>query len=125
MKIFRVISTISSVLHIRTTGLALLYNTPESHYYRHSLLRPLEKVHRSNKNRAFAAVERVLGAVRDHPAVGAVGYDVLISTLSLGIWAAVRGLDGNEMLRAIIPWMNKIEKAGVKIKEEKENSAQL
>ncbi|RAL63382.1 hypothetical protein DID88_003806 [Monilinia fructigena] len=93
-KIFRVISIITSILHIRTTGLALLYNTPENHYYRHSLLRPLEKVHRSNKNRAFTAIERVLGAVGDHPAVGAVGYDVILSGLSLGTWAAVRGLDG-------------------------------
>ncbi|KAG4028268.1 hypothetical protein MFRU_023g01030 [Monilinia fructicola] len=116
-KIFRVISIISSILHIRTTGLALLYSTPENHYYRHSLLRPLEKVHRSNKNRAFTAIERVLGAVGDHPAVGAVGYDVILSGLSLGAWAAVRGLDGNEILRIVIPWMNKVGKAGVKVEE--------
>ncbi|KAB8302218.1 hypothetical protein EYC80_005663 [Monilinia laxa] len=123
-KIFRVISIISSILHIRTTGLALLYNTPENHYYRHSLLRPLEKVHRSNKNRAFTAIERVLGAVGDHPAVGAVGYDVILSELSLGTWAAVRGLDGNEILRVVVPWMNKVGKAGAEVKEELENVTQ-
>ncbi|QSZ30507.1 hypothetical protein DSL72_000061 [Monilinia vaccinii-corymbosi] len=124
IKIFRVISTMSSILHIRTSGLALLYNTPDNHYYRHSLLHPLEKVHRSSKNRAFTALERVLGAVGDHPAVGAVGYDVILSGLSLGTWAAVRGLDGYEILRTVIPWMNKVGEAGVRVKEEVESTAQ-
>ncbi|KAI9645834.1 hypothetical protein NHQ30_005269 [Ciborinia camelliae] len=123
-KTFCVISTISSILHIKTTGLALLYNTPESHYYRHSLLHPLEEVHRSKKSRMFTALERVLGSIGDHPAVGAVGYDVILSGLSLGTWAAVRGLDGHDILRAIIPWMNKAEKARVKVEEGVESITQ-
>ncbi|KAF7897019.1 hypothetical protein EAF00_005247 [Botryotinia globosa] len=123
-KIFRSISIISLILHVRTTGLALLYNTPENHYYRHSLIHPLEKVYRSNTNRAFTAVERVFGAISDHPAVASVGYDVILSGLSLGTWAAVRGLDGIEILRVVIPWMKKV-KAGVKVKEEVDSTPKL
>lgn len=104
---------------MKTTGTALLYNAPDNHHYRHSLLHPLEKVHRSDTNRVFTAVERVLGAITDHPAVGSAGYDVILSGLSLGAWAAVRGLDGFEILRVVIPWIKK-SKSGVKIKEEAE-----
>lgn len=122
MGVFRSISVISSILHFRTTGLALLHNTPENHYYRHSILHPLEKIHRSNTNRIFKALERVLGSIADHPAVGSVGYDVLLSGLSLGTWSAIRALDGNEILRVVIPWMNK-SSTGVKVKEEVESTA--
>ncbi|PQE10352.1 Alpha-mannosyltransferase alg11p protein [Rutstroemia sp. NJR-2017a WRK4] len=121
MKVFRTISTISSLLHLKTSGLALLYNTPKDHYYRHHLLHPIEKVHRSSTDRAVTAIERVLGAVGDHPAVGAVGYDVVISGLSLGIWAAIRGLDGKQILRFTIPWMDKGRQAAKEVKAEVEN----
>jgi hypothetical protein len=36
---------------------------------------------------------KVLGAIGDHPAVSAVGWDVILSGLSLGLWAAARSLD--------------------------------
>jgi hypothetical protein len=121
MKVFRTISTISSLLHLKTSGLALFYNTPKEHYYRHHLLHPIEKVHRSSTDRAVTAIERVLGAVGDHPAVGAVGYDVVISGLSLGIWAAIRGLDGKQILRFTIPWMEKGKQAVKEVKAEVEN----
>ncbi|KAM3065687.1 hypothetical protein ACMFMG_011393 [Clarireedia jacksonii] len=121
MKVFRTISTISSLMHLKASGLALFYNTPEQHYYRHNLLHPIEKVHRSSTDRAVTAIESVLGAVGDHPAVGAAGYDVVISGLSLGIWSAVRGLDGNQILRFIIPWMEKGKQAAKEVKSELEN----
>ena len=43
--------------------------------------------------RSSTAVGKVLGAIGDHPAVSAVGWDVILSGLSVGLWAAVRGLD--------------------------------
>lgn len=35
--------------------------------------------------------------------MSAQGWDVLLSGLSLGIWAAIRGLDVNDMLKSIVP----------------------
>ena len=55
--------------------------------------------------RAETAIAGVLGALGDHPAVNAVGWDVLISALSLGIWSIVRGVDVEGMVKCSIwPW---------------------
>ena len=35
--------------------------------------------------------------------MSAQGWDVLLSGLSLGIWAAIRGLDATNMLKATVP----------------------
>jgi len=48
--------------------------------------------------RSSTAVGKVLGAIGDHPAVSAVGWDVLLSGTSLGLWAADRGLDVQAIL---------------------------
>lgn len=37
--------------------------------------------------------------------MSAVGWDVLLSGLSLGTWAAIRGLEANDMLTSSIPFM--------------------
>ena len=39
-----------------------------------------------------------------------MGWDVLLSGLSVGIWAAIRGLDGIEMLGSSIPFLKRTEK---------------
>jgi len=113
--IFRTISTISTLLHLKASGLALFFNTPESHYYRHSLLHPFEKVHNSKSARAFTALEKVFGAIGEHPSVSAVGTDVILSGLSLGVWAAIRGLDADQMLISTVPFFKQIEKVSEKI----------
>lgn len=46
----------------------------------------------------------------DHPAVGSVAWDVLLTGLSLGIWAATRGLDATEMLRSSMILMSSSKK---------------
>ncbi|CZR54521.1 uncharacterized protein PAC_04405 [Phialocephala subalpina] len=104
-KIFQTISALSAVLHLKSTFLALFYNTPDSTYYRHSLLHPFKEEHRSTFDRSTIALGRVFGAMGEHPAVSAVGWDVLLSGLSLGIWAAIRGLEANDMLTSSIPFM--------------------
>jgi len=130
--LFRTISTISFLLHVKSTGLALVYNTPESRYYRHrlvtsepllsrsecvpsrdtlkypnfaitdpefdySLLHPFKEEHRSSFDRSTTAIGKVFSAISEHPAISAVGWDVILSGVSIGVWAAIRGLDGNEM----------------------------
>jgi hypothetical protein len=71
--LFRSISTISSLLHVKSSFFALFHNTPESTYYRHSLLHPFEEEHRSALNRGSTALSRIFGAVLEHPAISAFG----------------------------------------------------
>ena len=108
--LFRTISAISGLLHVKSSVTALFYNAPESIYYRHSLLRPFKEEHRSAFDRGFTALGRVFRAIREHPAVGATGWDVILSGLSLGVWAATRGLDSREMLRSSTFFFNYAQK---------------
>ena len=96
--LFRTISVVSFLLHGKSTVLALLFNTPDSHYHRHSVLHPFKQERRTILERSSTAVGKVLGAIGDHPAVSAVGWDVLLSGMSLGLWAANRGLDVQAIL---------------------------
>lgn len=105
LTLFRTISITSSILHLKTSAVALFRNTPERTYYRHSLLHPFEEEHRSAIDRSTSAVGRVLGAISEHPVVSAVGVDVLLSGLTLGTWAGARGLDAREMLASAVPFM--------------------
>ena len=91
--LFRMISVASFLLHGKSTVLALLFNTPDSHYHRHSILHPFKQELRTILERSSTAVGKILGAIGDHPAVSVVGWDVLLSGMSLGLWAASRGLD--------------------------------
>ncbi|KAK0129733.1 hypothetical protein ONS96_000292 [Cadophora gregata f. sp. sojae] len=109
--LFRVISTLSAALHLKSTAAALFYNIPESTYYRHSLLHPFKEEHRTTLGRGSTAIGRVLAAMGEHPAVGSVAWDVLLTGLSLGIWAAIRGLDATEMLRSIMIYMSRARKS--------------
>ncbi|KAH6849788.1 hypothetical protein B0I37DRAFT_96914 [Chaetomium sp. MPI-CAGE-AT-0009] len=101
-KLFNVISASSALLHARTTLSALLYNLPDSSKHRHSVFMiPIETEKRSKWERTATAIEKVLGSMTDHPAVAAAGKDVLLCTLSLGLWAAVRSTDTTNMLRSL------------------------
>jgi len=122
--ILRTITTFSTLLHAKSTILALFYNTPDSHYYRHSLLHPFKEEHRSALNRSSTAITRILGAISEHPAVGSVGWDVLLSGLSLGIWAAIRGIEPKKLLSSI-PFTGRTDsvQATDEIKPEAEESA--
>ncbi|TAQ85169.1 hypothetical protein B7494_g6508 [Chlorociboria aeruginascens] len=108
--LFRTISVISASLHLKSTVLALFYNTPESHYYRHSLLHPFKEEHRSGFNRASVAIGTLFGSVREHPAVSGAGSDVILSGLSLGVWATIRGLDTKQILGLSMVFMKRVEK---------------
>ena len=122
--IFRTIALSSAFLHIKFTSLALFNNTLETNYYRHYLLHPFKEEHRSSLDRGYISVSRLLGAIKEHPAVGAVGWDVILSGLSLGIWAAMRGLEPKKMLSSTVPFMERAEPVEevenkIKIEEEK------
>ncbi|CZT51415.1 uncharacterized protein RSE6_12558 [Rhynchosporium secalis] len=105
--LFRIISTFSTALHLKSTALALFNNLPESTYYRHSLLHPFKEEHLTVIGRGSVAFGRIFGAMGEHPAVGFVASDLILTGLSLGYWGAIRDLDATDMLRSSIPFMSR------------------
>jgi len=98
------IALASSILHAKTSLCSFLYNLPDAYRHRHSMYIPYDTERRSRWERTATAIEKVLGSMADHPVVAAAGKDVLLSGLSLGLWAAVRALDVGCMLRSVLPW---------------------
>ncbi|KAI0481561.1 hypothetical protein F4859DRAFT_475175 [Xylaria cf. heliscus] len=105
-KLFKFLSAAAFVLHAKISLVALVSNAPNSHYHRHSVLFPWDIKERSRWERSTTALGKVLGSTSDHPAVGAVGWDVLLSALSLGLWAAVRAISARDMLNSSVPSYN-------------------
>lgn len=101
--LFRLMSFLSLALHGTATFNGLRYNLPDSHYHRHSKLLPWDVEERSKWERARTASGKLLGSMADHPVVAAVGYDVLLSGLSIGVWAAVRSLKAGDVLTSAVP----------------------
>ena len=102
-KVFNVISVASALFHAKSTVTSLLYNLPDSYQHRHSIKIPFDTERRSKWERTATAVEKVLGSMADHPVVAAAAKDVLLCAWGLGLWAAVRGTDVGNMLRAAVP----------------------
>lgn len=102
-RLFSIVSWLSILLHIKSSAFAIGYNTPDRDYYRHSRLLnvPYKKEHRSPFDRGSAAFGKLFGAVWEHYAIGAAGWDVILSGLSLGVWAATRNLDPVDMVRSV------------------------
>lgn len=101
--LFRLVSIFSVLLHAKASLVGLAYNVPDAHYHRHSALLPWDVEERSKWERTSTAVGRVLGSTADHPLVANIGRDVLLCGLSLGLWAAVRGLDASKILASTVP----------------------
>jgi hypothetical protein len=102
-KLFKFISTAAFLLHVRATIVGLAYNAPAAFEHRHSIHLPFDVERRSSLERASGAFGRLLGATADHPVVGGIGRDVLLSALSIGLWAAVRAIDVSGVLASTIP----------------------
>lgn len=109
--IFRFVSAASFLLHLKATFAGLAYNAPASHYHRHSSLLPWDVEERDTWERTNTAVGKVLGSIKDHPAVMAVGLDVLLCALSLGVWAAVRPTSIEGIIKAAVPFHRQAKSA--------------
>lgn len=107
LDLFRFMAAMSVILHGVATVTGLRYNVPHAHYHRHSILRPWDIEERSRWERTTTALGKLFGATTDHPVVAAVGYDVLISGLSVGLWAAVRSLGADDILTSVVPLYKK------------------
>lgn len=110
-QIFRTASLAGLVLHGKASLTALAYNTPGSHRHRHLRIQGVvpsslewDDAKRTEWERTATAVAKILGSTGDHPAVAAVGNDVLLSAFSLGIWAAARALESHHILRSCWPF---------------------
>ncbi|KAI1501231.1 hypothetical protein F5X99DRAFT_383195 [Biscogniauxia marginata] len=104
VNLFRFLSVAAFALHAKVTFTGLVFNAPYSHYHRHSALFPWDVEERSKWERSTTALGKLLGSTSDHPVVAAVGWDVLICTLSLGVWAAVRATNVNDIFHSVIPF---------------------
>lgn len=99
------IAVFSFILHAKQTLVALFDSDPGAYDHRHSqYLAYIHLPHEEERSRTYrsaSALNRVLGAINDHPAISSIGWDVLMCGLSLGVWAAARGLEPGRMLSAI------------------------
>lgn len=102
--LFRYASLASLALHAKATLLGLAYSTPAEYYHRHSIHLPFDVEKRSSWERTTSAFGRILGATSDHPLVSGAGADVLLSAISLGLWAAVRATDLHDILTLAVPF---------------------
>jgi len=102
--LFRFASGASAALHAKASFVSLAFNTPDAYYHRHSIRIPFDTAERTRWERTTTAIGKVLGATDDHPVVAAIGRDVLLSAVSLGLWAAVRALDSGDILLSAIPF---------------------
>jgi hypothetical protein len=102
-RLFQLFSTASALLHAKASVASILFNLPDAYKHRHSIRIPFDTEKRSAWERSATAFERVLGAMSDHPVVAAAGKDVLLSGLSIGLWAAVRAMDASDILQSAVP----------------------
>jgi hypothetical protein len=105
---FRTFSLLSTAIYILQTAISLLDNDPGAHRHRHSLFHFHLDAERSKTARTRSAFARIIGSLTDHPAIGRIGVDVLLSSISLAAWAVMRGFDPKIILRAA-GWVTKSE----------------
>lgn len=101
--LFRFSSLMSVLLHAKATLVGISSNYPEPHYHRHSIRTSLDNEVGMDWEQSATAFGRILASTSDHPVVAAIARDVVLSAISLGIWAAVRALDANDILTSAIP----------------------
>lgn len=103
MKLFKFISVIGFLLHLKATAVGLAYNAPAAFEHRHSIHLPFDVESRSAWERTTSSFGRLLSATSDHPVVSGIGWDVLLSTVSIGLWAAIRAIDISGILASTVP----------------------
>ena len=104
--LFKFISLASLVLHGKATLLGLAHAAPDAYFHRHSIFFPFDTERRSAWERTTGGFGRILGAMADHPVVARVGWDVLLSALSMGMWSAARSQDASAILACSVPLMS-------------------
>lgn len=112
--LFKVIAAGNLALFLVTTFHGLKYNAPDAYYHRHSIHLPFDVEKRSAWERTTSASGRILAATADHPVVQGATFDVVLSALSLGVWAAVRSTSVQNMLACVVPGVLREGDSGAK-----------
>jgi hypothetical protein len=98
--IFRVLTLASFGLHAMKSYQAIVDEAPPHRYLSHNFV---WNTHRDEGNtryeQAWTIAVRVIGALNDNPVISQVGWDVLLSVISLCVWAVWHGVDVVAMLR--------------------------
>jgi hypothetical protein len=98
--IFRILAFASFGLHMMKSYQAIMDEAPPHRYLNHNFV---WNTHREEGNtryqQAWTVLVRVIGALSDNPVISQVGWDVVLSVLSLSIWAVSHGVDVTAMLR--------------------------
>ncbi len=102
--LFQCSSLASGLLFGKSTIIALRTTRPNSHRHRHSTSMPFDTAEGLEWARATTAVGKLLGSTSDHPVVAAAGRNVLLSALSLGLWAAACTVDVENILKSGVPF---------------------
>lgn len=107
-RIFNVLAATSCVLYAINTWIALLRFSPRDYYYRYSFVWNMyTQEQRPVLEMLGTAVSRLVRTLGEHPVVSALGCDVLLSGLTLSVWAAVRGVDITAVLScSVAPWLD-------------------
>jgi hypothetical protein len=98
--LFRVLAIASFGLHVVMSYRAIADEAPPHRYLSHNFV---WNTHREEGNtrtqQAWTVFVRVIGALSDNPVISQIGWDVLLSFISLCIWAVSHGVDITAMLR--------------------------
>lgn len=109
--LFRIISALSFILYAKSTSYAIIFNDPGDTYLNPHLLNPLHRDERGEFERTTTTMGRIMAAAfgskytMSSPIITKIGWDVVMSAISLGCWAAVRGTDANVMINNVIGGM--------------------
>lgn len=106
--LFRIISALSFILYVKSTSMAIIFNDPGETYLDPKYINPLHREERGDLDRTTTTMGRIMAAAfgnkytMSSPIITKIGWDVVISGVSLGCWAAVRGTDANAMINNVV-----------------------
>lgn len=102
--LFCSLATVAFCLHAKSTAVALQGNLP--HARLNWLPQKLEHEDHSQLAHIGIAIKSILWALSDHPAVSAVGWNVILSVISMCAWTVAGSVNVHGMLRCtVLPWL--------------------
>lgn len=99
ISVFYTIGVFSTFLHFKQLAFAFMDTTPPAKYTDYDYVWDMHRGgERSLFERGSIAIQRLLSTIGDHPAISVTSWDVLLSAISLCMWAFTRRLNVDEML---------------------------
>lgn len=99
--IFRALALTAAGIHVYFTYQTFVNESPPHKYLQHNYV---WNTHSKEENtwvgQTMGVVGSIAGALSDNPVISQVGWDVLLSTVSLCLWSVVHGVDVLAMLRS-------------------------